>query len=97
MNPELLQLQHQVYREAMSFAQAQSDYWTIHDPNRRGEQGRTAARECLKVGAQYGLALKALLQHLERFGADEQDKQEITRTKRLLVSLKGEVEFFSID
>jgi hypothetical protein len=97
MNPELQQLQHRSYRAAAEFAQAQSDYWAIHNPIEQGERTRAVARRCLVVGGQYGDALKALLQYLETLGTDGKWAQEINRTKRLMTSLKGEMEFFSIE
>ncbi len=96
MNSELLQLQQLVYQAAAEFAQAQSAYWAIHHPLVRNEQMMAAARECLKVGETYGLALKALLQHLETLAADRKQEPEINRTRRLMGSLKAEVEFFSV-
>ena len=96
MDSELLQLQQRAYQIATEFAQAQSDYWAIHDPSGRSAQVQAAARECLKVGERYGVALKTLLEHLETLGEDRKWKPEINRTQRLMSSLKGEVEFFSI-
>lgn len=96
MNSELLELQQRAYQVATKFAQAQSDYWAIHNPLVRTEQMMAAARECLKVGETYGETLKALLQHLETLAADGKQEPEINRTKRLMGSLKAEVEFFSI-
>ena len=96
MNAELLQFQQRAYQIATEFAQAQSDYWAIHTPYGRSAQVQAAARECLKVGERYGDALKALLQHLETLGGEGKWRQEINRTQRLISSLKGEVEFFSI-
>src|SRR5438132_5443398 len=97
MTPELLQLQQRAYQAATEFAQAQSDYWAIHNHIVQGEQMKMAARECLEVGKRYSVALKTLLQHLETLEADSKREQEISRTKRLMGSLKGEVEFFSIE
>jgi len=96
MNPELLQLQQRAYRAGTTFAQAQSDYWAVHNPDGQGDELVGAAQRCLEVGAQYSLALQTLLQHLEAHAAKKWEP-EITRTKRLLGSLKGEVEFFSIE
>jgi hypothetical protein len=96
MDSELLQLQQRAYQAATEFAQAQSDYWAIHNPLVRNQQMMAAARECLKVGERYSVALKTLLQHLEMLAADGKQEQEINRTKRLMDSLKAEVEFFSV-
>ena len=97
MDSELLQLQHQVFREAIAFTQAQNDYWAIHHPDGQSDELLEAGRQCFQMAKSYGVALKALLQHLETHGTTEHCEPEINRTKRLLSSLKGEVAFFSIE